>query len=151
MASVSAHMAQVQRTSSYALCFLAAFASTLLDSTPAVSRAPTGWELLGSCSARVTELEAEVATLRHELAVQSAHADPSGSASRENEPDAKRSRSTDGSQLPDCAVAFEISDGIKRFKEQCVFALRSPDPCDVPYERDAAGVKRFKADCLRSE
>ena len=141
-------MALFQRASSYALGVLSVSAVLWLGSPPAASRAPSGWELLGSCSERVEELEAEVAALRRQLAVEARTGHSRASSSGEGEHDAEQSQATGARE---CAVAFEISHGIKRYKEQCVYALQSADPCDVPYELDATGVKRFKAACLRGE
>ncbi len=145
-------MALIQRSLPFALVFLGVSALALLNSPPAASRAPSGWELLGSCSERVEELEAEVATLRRQLAAESSRAaHATALTSSEDELDPEQSQATGSSHSPECAVAFEIADGIKRFKAQCAYALQSTDPCDVPYDLDASGVKRFKVACLRGQ
>jgi hypothetical protein len=125
--------------------FLGISLAMLMDSTPAASLAPSGWEQLAGCAERVSELEAEVEMLRAQLRER----EPSTSSSH-----VKRLPDYDAQALAarndglDCTVPFVISRrGIKRFKEGCEFALSAVSPCELPYELDTRGVKNFKPGC----
>lgn len=114
-------------------------AAILAASVPAQSRAPSNGELLAGCALRVAELEDELDALRQQLrALENA----APHAAAEGESAGTRS-------VPECAVPFQLSRvGIKRFKQQCLQALRSLTPCELPYEVDPRGVKNFKPSCL---
>jgi hypothetical protein len=137
---------------SHALGFLGASLALLMDSAPAESRSPSGWQLLAGCAERVQELEAEVEALRLQLRGRP------GSSSEpilpESEADGLGYDEAPGLSLQnasECAVPFEISkSGVKRYKDRCAHALQPLAPCELPYELDARGVKTFKARCLRS-
>jgi hypothetical protein len=53
-----------------------------------------------------------------------------------------------GAKLPpDCEPPYQIdAAGIKRFKHECLSV--APD-CDPPYMVDVSGIKRYKPECLR--
>lgn len=135
--------------------FLGVSLAVLMDSSPAESRSPSGWQLLAGCAERVTELEAEVEALRAQLRGSQAPMSGAlmpGAPMPEPEADGLGYDEAPGlsmQNVPDCAVPFEISkSGVKRYKERCAHALKPLAPCDLPYELNARGVKNFKASCL---
>lgn len=130
----------------FLLGFFGASLALLMDSTPAASLVPSGWEKLSGCAERVKSLTAEVEMLRGKLAAREARV-----------PSSNVKRLPDYAALPlrrevDCTVPFVISRrGIKRYKDGCEQALSVLSPCEPPYELDARGVKNFKPGCLPSQ
>jgi hypothetical protein len=117
----------------------------LMDSAPAASLAPSGWEQLAGCAQRVNELQAEVEMLREQLRERPAL---TSNSSVKRLPDYDARALSMRNEGIDCTVPFAISRrGIKRFKEGCEYMLSEVDPCDLPYEVDARGVKNFKPGC----
>lgn len=128
----------------FLLAFLGASLALLMDSAPAVSLSPSGWDKLAGCADRVKSLTAEVEMLRGQLAAEQARG-PGSHVKRlsDDAPPALSMR-----HEVDCTVPFVISRrGIKRFKDGCEHFLEARAPCELPYELDARGVKNFKPGC----
>lgn len=132
----------------FVIGFFGVSLALLMDSAPAASLAPSGWEQLAGCAERVRELEAEVEMLRDQLRGDPART-PTSNVRRLPDDDARAPSAH--YVLLDCTVPFAISRrGIKRFKEGCEHVLSAQDPCELPYELDARGVKNFKPGCRPS-
>ena len=135
-------------TRPFLVTFFGMSLAMLMDSAPAASVAPSGWEQLVGCAQRVGELQAEVEMLREQLRERQT---PTTNSSVKRLPDYDARALSARNEGLDCTVPFAISRrGIKRFKEGCEHTLSALGPCELPYEMDARGVKNFKPGCRPS-
>ena len=170
-------MASPRRPGVYVLGTFVVVLVALVGAKAAKSRVPTRTELQDECNGKLTELEAEVRSLREQLRVALGHQGNSSSnlshstaarssvvghgSNTKTRPDScdppydydrhgiKFYHPECLAQTPDCSIPYEYSrSGIKSFKPGCLEAAPSQASCEPAFVFDANGFKQYKPECL---